>query len=371
MKTYKKLYKIDTKGKVRVYFIEQEDEKYRMVTGLDGGALTRSKWTVCTPKNVGRSNETTGVAQANKEIANRYVKKLNEGYYGSKDEAINNPNGKFFKPMLAANFSDIRKIEFPLLADPKLDGMRMVVTKDGILSRKGKPIPIATAIFWPILEDFFIDNPDIVLDGEIYTHKLRDDFNTLMSLVRKGKPSKADIKAANDLIEYHVYDMMHIKYPNTTAKVRKQWLDKEIKGKFDKVEVVDWRIVNDMNELSKIRQLHLQKGYEGTIVRTPDASYQNKRTKDLLKIKEFITEEFTIIDIYAGIGNKSDIAGTVSIDVDGNPVGSGIRGNWEYCADIYNRKAELIGKKATIRHFGKTPEGSLRFPVCIDIDRPD
>ena len=107
IKQYKKLYKVDSKGKIRVYFIEQEDEKYRMVTGVLDGTLTRSKWTTAKPKNVGRSNETTAKSQADSEIANRYNKKLNEGYFGDLNEAKSNPNGKFFQPMLAAVWENV------------------------------------------------------------------------------------------------------------------------------------------------------------------------------------------------------------------------------------------------------------------------
>ena len=50
---------------------------------------------------------------------------------------------------------------------------------------------------------------------------------------------------------------------------------------------------------------------------------------------------------------------------------AGIRGSWQYAKAILIQKADLIGKLATVRHFGATPDGSLRFPICIDINRPD
>ena len=90
-KAHDAVYKIDSTGKVRVYFIEQEDEKYRMVTGVKDGKEVRSKHTTAKAKNVGRSNETTPIEQATAEIQARYTKKLNEG--GQKIDAMGDGDG--------------------------------------------------------------------------------------------------------------------------------------------------------------------------------------------------------------------------------------------------------------------------------------
>ena len=70
------LYKCDSTGKIRTYQIEIDDEKYRMITGTKDGKKVASAWTVCTPKNVGRSNETTPENQATLESKARIDKKL-------------------------------------------------------------------------------------------------------------------------------------------------------------------------------------------------------------------------------------------------------------------------------------------------------
>jgi len=157
--------------------------------------------------------------------------------------------------------------------------------------------------------------------------------------------------------------------PGMEAVERKRWLNNNL-PEIDSIKVVDWEIIHTNEQLERVKEQHLIDGYEGTIIRSYSEPYINKRTKHLRKIKEFITEEYIILDIISGKGNKSGIAGTVQIQVGDVVVGCGIRGSWDYCSRILNDK-ELIGQKATVRHFGKTPDGSLRFPVCIDINRPD
>jgi len=370
MEKHKEIYKIDSKGKTRVYFIEQDGAKYRMVTGIKDGNLTRSKWTEAKPKNVGKSNETTGEEQATKEIEARYKKKLEADYAETVEEAAEGP--RFIQPMLAEEWDKvaIKHKRYPLIADPKLDGMRMTLGFNlKPTSRKGKDIPTAYHIA-DDLREFLENYPNIVLDGELYNHAFHDDFNKLMSIARKGKPTEDDLQEARNNLKFYVYDMVDLDNPGMSALERKHWLDANLPS-LDSVVIVDYVIVNSDDELRRVRTKNLLAGYEGTITRNPDSPYQHKRTKDLLKIKDFKTEEFKIVDILPGKGNKGDIAGSVVVDVDGLNVGCGIRGSWDYCKHLLDNRAAYIGKDATVRYFDKTEDGSLRFPVVVDINRPD
>lgn len=57
---YSNLYTRDSLGNVRVWYMEQEGDKYRTTSGLLDGEKVTSEWTVAKPKNVGKRNETTG-----------------------------------------------------------------------------------------------------------------------------------------------------------------------------------------------------------------------------------------------------------------------------------------------------------------------
>jgi ATP-dependent DNA ligase len=342
-----------------------------MVSGILDGKEVRSKWTTAKPKNIGRANGTTGQEQADLEIEARYTKKLKEDYYRSIEEAEDSPGGNFFQPMLAKlweKLTDKFKI-FPLIADPKLDGMRLTILQEEKISRKGLDMPTAIHIVEE-LKSFFVLYPNIRLDGELYNHDFKEDFNELMSIARKVKPTKEDLKIAREKLQFHVYDYYNYDDPNLTALERKTWLSSNLVG-YEFVKVVPYVVVYNENELDKVKEEHLLSGYEGTITRQPKSPYETKRSSYLAKHKEFITEEFKVVDILAGKGNRSGIAGTIEVDVDGVIVRAGIRGSYAYADALLKNKDNYIGKLATMRHFGKTPDGSLRFPVCIDINRPD
>ena len=61
---YPDLYTRDSLGNVRVWHMEQDDDKYRTISGLLEGEKVTSEWTVAKPKNMGKKNETTGSMQA-------------------------------------------------------------------------------------------------------------------------------------------------------------------------------------------------------------------------------------------------------------------------------------------------------------------
>jgi DNA ligase-1 len=93
------------------------------------------------------------------------------------------------KPMLAHKFDESR-VDFsePVYIQPKLDGVRCVFTKDGAFSRTGKQFMNVRHIEMA-LQPLFNTSPHMILDGELYNHKLKHDFEKIISLVRKQKPT--------------------------------------------------------------------------------------------------------------------------------------------------------------------------------------
>jgi len=371
---YPVIFKQDTKGKIRTFQMETSGGSYRTITGLIDGKKTITEWTLCTPKNVGKANETSIEFQADAEVKAKYAKKLAQEHYTTTIEHAQENRHKYFAPMLAEKAIDVKfvmKDGMTVILDPKLDGMRMVEQMNASHSRKGLPIAAAGKIH-DNLQQFFDDNPTITLDGELYNHAYHDDFQTLMSLFRKEKPTKEELEAMEEVAEYHIYDMFDSDNPNMTALERKQFLDdNQILNSIKKVHIVKWKLITNLTDYQNALDENLADGYEGSIVRIPDSIYVNKRSRSLIKIKIFDDAEFTILDIKSGKGNRAGVAACIDVDVNGHVVGCGIRGTVAYCTTLLENMEDYIGLKATVRYFGFTDVGKLRFPKVIDINRPD
>ena len=79
---------------------------------------------------------------------------------------------------------------------------------------------------------------------------------------------------------------------------------------------------------------------------------------------------YIILDIIEGEGNKSGMAGAMVFENEsGAAFNSNIKGNRDYLKDIWANKQEYLGRQATVKYFDYTPDGSLRFPKVINIDR--
>ena len=101
-----------------------------------------------------------------------------------------------------------------------------------------------------------------------------------------------------------------------------------------------------------------------------DGKYENKRSKNLMKHKSFVDEEYIIKDIVEGEGNRTGTAGYFVFETeDGKTFKSNVKGTWEETAEMLKNKKKLIGKSATVKYFNLTPDGIPRFPYVINIDR--
>lgn len=357
------IYKSTKGGKVQEWTIEVVGNKYRTISGQTDGKKVTNEWTVVYGKNEGRANATTDKEQCMKEAIAKRTKKLESGYF---ENIKHIHKQQYFEPMLAAKWEDYKnKVEYPLYSQPKLDGIRCIVTKDGMFSRNGKPI-ISAPHIRKALDKLFKHEPDTILDGELYADKFANDFNAIVSLVKKTKPTDADLKQSEKNIEYHIYDIPSV---DGTFKHRCIELD-EIALDFPKcVKQVETHIVNNENEVTEWYENYVERGFEGQMLRVNDV-YENKRSKFLLKHKSFVDEEYTIIDIVEGEGNRTGTAGYFVFETaEGKPFKSNVKGTWEETAEMLKNKKKLIGKEATVKYFNLTPDGIPRFPYVINIDR--
>ena len=360
----KTLYKVDTKGKTREWSIEVLGDKYRTISGLVDGEKVTSAWTVAKPKNVGKANETTPEAQAQLEADAEVTKKLEQGGYFEDIADIHEDT--YFEPMLAATYEDIKNFDpFGVYSQPKLDGIRCVTTRKGMFSRNGKEF-VSCPHIRNALSEVFRKYPDLVLDGELYNHDLKDDFNEIVSMIKKQKTTPETIEKASRLVQYHVYDAYFPENPNLEFANRTEMLRDII---FTLVPDFAIRFVYTVQvasqeELDEVYSHNMAGGYEGQMIRIAGSKYENKRTKNLIKRKEFEDKEFLILDIMEGEGNWAGYAKSVVVRLeDGTTCASGIRGNQEFLAKLLKGKNEYLGGECTIRYQNRTPDGKLRFPI--------
>jgi DNA ligase-1 len=355
------LYKRAVNGKINEWTVEIKKNCFRTISGYNDGVKTTSEWTCCAGKNIGKKNETTPKQQALAEAQAMWTKKLELGSYESIDD-IDTP--KFFNPMLAHKFEDHKdKITYPVFSQPKLDGIRCIVRADGMWSRNGKKIVSAPHIY-EAMKPLFETNPDLIFDGELYADKFANDFNAICSLVKKTKPTSADLEKSKESIQYHIYDLPSCS--GIFTKRNKALIDIGVpRG----CVIVTTDKVNNENELMGCYGAYVNWGYEGQMIRL-DKEYESKRSKSLLKHKSFVDEEYTILDVVEGEGNKTGMVGSFVFESKtGHIFNSSPKYSWDECKELWKQRQELIGKSATVKYFNLTPDGVPRFPYVINIDR--
>lgn len=347
----KNIYKRDTKGNLRIWFMEQDGERYRTTSGLANGKQVTTEWTRAYPTNIGRANERDAFAQAAFEVEAAYAKKLSREYHDTIEATEGGAH--YFKPMLAAKYE---KFEAGY-AQPKLDGIRCIATKAGLFSREGKPILGAPHIH-EALVGAFEAHPDLILDGELYNHQYKDDFNEIVSMVKKANPSPERLAEIKTKVEYHVYDI-----PSLAKDFGKRFAALLVVVHAlnePSIKLVDTRSIENAEQFDHLHVSWLEAGYEGSMWRA-DKPYEQKRSKTLLKRKEFQDAEYEVVSIEEGQGNWSGMAKRVVCKLpDGREFGAGIKGDMKRAKTLLGEKHNVV----TVQFFALTPDGIPRFPVA-------
>lgn len=341
-----------------------DGDQYQTEYGQVGGKIQTTNWTKCLPTNEGRANARTAQEQAHTEAQSLWTKKKDSGYFEQIEDV---DNQIFFEPMLAKKFEDYKdSLSFPVFSQIKMDGLRCVIRKNGMFSRNGKEY-VSCPHIREALNGFFELYPTAVLDGELYNHALKHDFNKITSLVKKTKPTMADKEESKQTVEFWVYDLIGITEPYKNRNISLQELFRSVITD-PCIRLVETTEVWDQEELDELFGKYLEQGFEGQMVRL-NGKYENKRSKSLLKRKEFQDEEYVILDIIEGVGNKQGMAGAMTFKTEqGILFNSNIKGTREFLTEIWRDKNSLIGKQATVKFFNKTPEKEIpRFPYVIKI----
>jgi len=343
-------------GKVKYWSVYVEGDTVFVEHGRVGGKL-QLRPTVCTPKNVGKANETTPEQQALLEAKAKWTKQHDNKLYRLTPEEATKV-GQLL-PMLAIDGTKKpEKIDKECWVQPKLDGVRcMVYLEEGevkAISRSGKFYELHEKLKNELHDLLFEGNFD-KLDGELYIHGV--SLQKIVSYVRNtDKPEHNDI-------EFHLFDI-----PSD-----KEWEDRYIHGvlkadslipnnSMNYVVPVKAFFLDEHSNLDDMLQHYIDKGYEGLMVRNIKGKYEyNHRSNDLIKVKKMNDNEAQVI----GCREDKNGEGVLSCKwYNGNEwVTFDVKMKGTHGERLVERQVEIIGKWVNFKYQALTDAGKPQFPV--------
>lgn len=341
------LFKQDVTGQIRVWEIQQiSDSQVEIRWGVLDGVMQSQVENI----PFGLSTRTQQ-EQVESRINSRINKQLDRGYKNSIEEAkeLKGTNSLGLdKPMLAQPITKVKNIDYNnAFLQPKYDGHRCLVTKvDGEViaySRQGKLI---TSIPHILGELDLLEGT--VLDGELYCHG--HSLQAISSWIKKEQNNSLKLN-------YHVYDvLMDLPY------IERYEYISQLTRNLTHTVLASTIIISTGEDVQPFFQSCISQGYEGAILRWGAAGYEvGKRSKSLVKIKEFHDDEFEVLDIEA---SKDNWAVLICLCRKGKFKVSA-PGSIHNKIQILKNKNKYIGKFITVQYSQLTPDGLPFHPVAL------
>lgn len=414
MKKFETLYALDKKGKIRSFEIGIDDliggtSVITSGTGLLGGKKVLKITHVSKGKG-GRSI----YEQAELVATSKWNEKLDEGYKNLKELQVSSFTNQFGEkrwkadidrrsesltegysevileealktaigywntskawtplPMLALPFKREKQI-YPMIAQPKLDGVRCIAIPNPIrLCSRGGKFYIGLNHIEKELKIIFDKYPQLWLDGELYTHGVTQ--NEISGAARK---QKRDLFTDYTWLEYHVYDVPSFQGNTSLSQVGREEIRKKFKDIFKElkyIKFIDSCYIDSDVAAKELHDIYVEKGYEGLILRDLSAPYMfSYRDKCLLKYKAFIIKEFVCKGYQCQTGDISTFT-LIFTSEDGVGFGARCKGSHKLWKRYLDNPP--IGRKMKIRYINRSainnvPEKATVLPLA-DYDKWD
>lgn len=193
-----------------------------------------------------------------------------------------------FKPMLAATLEDAAQLSYPVLASPKLDGIRAIVRSGVLLSRNLKRIPNSHCHALFSRPDFEGLDGELVVGDERAADCFRATTSGVMSV--EGEPD----------VMFRVFDCFNDRTREFVDRQKEAYaLCRGRKGW--RVECVAHEYITDAAQLEEYELKCLEEGYEGVMVRSRTGAYKYGRATakegTLFKVKRFADAEAVVVDV--------------------------------------------------------------------------
>ena len=343
--TLQRLFKPTKSGKTQICDIIIQEDTFTVIFGqLDG--KQQQKTTICTPKNLGKSNETTSERQAMLEAQAKWESKLKNGY---SQELTTEYSVQL--PMKVKNLNEhLSKLVYPVSMSPKLDGVnsefRLIDGTFKLLSRGGEDYPIVPERDNPI--KLLMEKHNLTsINGEFYKHN--EYLQDITSAIRKPGPKKLNL-------EFYAFDL-----PN----VEGDWKVRSTLLKMIPIRQVASCEINSYEELLNKHQYFLDTGYEGSIIRNYKGLYEyNTRSNDVFKLKVSQEAEFKVLGF---IIDKNQHPVWIAETKAGNSFKFKMKGTAESRLAMAKQATTFIGKWATVEYetLSKPPSSIPLKPVGI------
>ena len=241
-------------------------------------------------------------------------------------------------PMLANKWEDRHHyITEPFYVQPKLDGVRLLVSKSGCFSRTGKVVNGVEHLTKDLKDGEW-------LDGECYAPG--KTFEEITSMFKMNPQN----------LEFHVFDYFNTHKPDLPFAERQKRV------------TVETLLVQKKSDIPKLHAKFVNQGHEGIMIREATSIYEiGKRSNYLLKFKEFQTEEYEIIGANCGHGRDADAVVWVCKTATGHEFTVRPEGTIKQREVYYANRNRYIGKLLTVRFQNLTALGVPRFPVGVVI----
>ena len=293
--------------------------------------------------------------QAVAEIESQAQTKRNKGYRNTEgeDTHVRPP----ILPMLAQDYGKrAHDVVFPCFVQGKENGVRCLYGDHGFWTRNGKAFPedVTAHLAFP-------RQPGLVYDGELvmpapYT------FQESLAHTKKYRPQTAH------LLEYRLYDVYDPERPDWPYRERLAFLAESAAFFPETVFVVETSEASAHDDVGRIHQQFVDRGYEGIMLRNADAPYKpDHRSKDLQKVKAMKDAEFQIAAVEEGRGRMVGMPIFVCLNADGRFFRTGLKGPEAYRRELWQRRHELVGKPITVQYQALTDDGLPQFPVGLAI----
>ena len=352
---------------IQVEEVETSSQPHGKITisrGLIDGKKASTTEMIVSGKNLGKVNATTSVSQAIFNAESKRNKKLDSGY----DYTVEGSKAKFndqLKPMLALSYDKHKKkIVYPCYTQPKLDGIRCLARRRGdvvtLYSRKGKVLDLVPHINEALLR--LLEDGQCA-DGELYTYGW--DFQKIISAIKKTNENTPGI-------QYWIYDLPNMNnrgepfherfsYDKVQSIVKASGID----GCLVPVETP---IVTSEENLMMFEDCYIKRGFEGSMARNKDSKYLfGYRSKDLLKVKRFLDDEYKITGFTHGTSIELECLIFVCETPEGETFSVRPIGTHEERKVMYKNGDSYIGKLLTVKYQELSNDKVPRFPVGLHI----